>query len=189
MFCARLITSAVALCTWFLLTVNAGAAGLAVFRAGAAMSNITPRLGGDIVGGFSPITSKHIHDQLHVRSLVLDDGRNRLALVGCDLLGIHRGVSDEARRQIAESTGIPRENVLVSATHTHSACSALGKDIFKYDQQLDDYQQFVAGRIADGEKCAVNNLEPAELAFVQVEAPEHVFNRRWFMRPGSIPPN
>jgi neutral ceramidase len=161
----------------------------AVFRAGAATSNITPRLGGDIVGGFLPIPSKHVHDQLHARCLVLDDGKTRLALVVCDLLGLHRLVSDEARRLIAESSGIPREHVLISATHTHSACSALGDDLFRYEQKLDDYQQFVAGRIADAVTCAVNNLRPAELAFVKVEAPEHVFNRRWFMRPGSIPPN
>lgn len=169
--------------------LEASAADESGFRAGAAMSNITPPLGGGIVGGFLPIPSKHIHDQLHARCLVLDNGRTRLALVVCDLLGIQRIVSDEARRLIAAVTGIPREQVLVSATHTHSAVSALGQDTFKYDQQLDDYQRFVARRIADGVTCAVNNLSPAELAFVTVEAPEHVFNRRWHMRPGSVPPN
>jgi neutral ceramidase len=168
---------------------EASAADAPDFRAGAATSDITPPLGGGIVGGFLPIPSKHIHDPLHARCLVLDDGKTRLALVVCDLLGIHRLVSDEGRRLIAEATGIPRENVLVSATHTHSACSALGQDIFKYDQQLDEYQQFVARRIADGVTCAVNNLQSAELAFVKVEAPEHVFNRRWLMRPGSIAAN
>ena len=159
------------------------------FRAGAAMSNITPPLGSDIVGGFLPIASTHVHDQLHARCLVLDDGKNRLALVVCDLLGIHRLVSDEARKMIGDEAGIPRENVLISATHTHSAASAMGQDRFKYDQQLDDYRRFVARRIADGVRSAVNNLRPAELAFVKVEAPEHVFNRRWSMAPGSIPPN
>lgn len=93
-------------------------------HAGAAISNITPELGGEIIGGFLPIVSKHVHDQLHARCLVLDDGEKKLAFVVCDLLGIHRLVSDEARRQIAERAAIPRENVLISATHTHSACSA-----------------------------------------------------------------
>jgi neutral ceramidase len=157
------------------------------FRAGAAASNITPALGGDIIGGFLPIPSKHIHDELHARCLVLDDGRTRLAIVVCDLLGIDRWVSDEARRQIAQRASIPGENVLICATHTHSATSAIGADHFKHDQPSDEYQQFVARRIADGVVCAANNLRPAELAFVGVEVPEHVFNRRWFMRPGTIP--
>ena len=36
---------------------------------------------------------------------------------------------------------------------------------------------------------AVNNLRPAEIAFGTAEAPEHVFNRRWFMKPGTMPEN
>jgi hypothetical protein len=159
------------------------------FRAGAAVSNITPDIGGDIVGGFTPIPSRHIHDDLHARCLVLDDGRGRLALVVCDLLAIHRVVSDEARRRIHERVGIPPERVLISATHTHSATSALGSNRLQYQQTLDEYQEFVVRRIVDGVQRAVNNLQPAELGFGTVDVPEHVFNRRWFMRPGTVPPN
>ena len=158
-------------------------------QAGAATSNITPPLGEPIVGGFTPFPSKHIHDELHARCLVLDDGRTKLALVVCDLLGIHRLVSDEARRLIEKQTGIPAANVMISATHTHSASSALGKDRFKHEQDLDDYQRFVARRIADGVQCAANHLRPAELGFAAAEAPEHVFNRRWFMKAGTLPEN
>lgn len=158
-------------------------------RAGAATSNITPEIGREIVGGFVPFPSTHIHDELHARCLVLDDGRTKLALVVCDLLGIHRAVSDEARRLIAERHGIPRECVLISATHTHSASSALGSDRLRPDQEPDDYQRFVARRIADGVTRALNGLRPAELAFGTAEAPEHVFNRRWHMRLGTVPEN
>lgn len=159
------------------------------FQAGAATSNITPPLGGLIVGGFLPAPAKHIHDELHARCLVLDDGQTRLAFVVLDLLGIHRSVSDEARKLIAERTGIPKERVLISGTHTHSAVSALGGDRLKLDAPLDDYQQFVVRRIADGVQRAINNLRPAQIAFGTVEAPEHVFNRRWSMRPGTVPEN
>ena len=159
------------------------------FRAAAATSNLTPAIGGDIIGGFSPAPSKHIHDELHARCLVLDDGRTKLALVVCDLLGVHKLISDEARRIIEEHTGIPRANVLISATHTHSASSALGSDRYKYDPEMDDYQKFVARRIADGVQRCVNTLRPAELAYGTVDIPEHVFNRRWFLRPGTMPEN
>jgi len=158
-------------------------------QAGAATSNITPELGREIIGGFVPFPSTHIHDELHARCFVLDDGQIRLALVVCDLLGIDRIVSEEARRLIAERHGIPREHVLISATHTHSAASALGKDPRKLNQPIDDYQTFVAQRVADGVARAVNHLEPAEIAFGTAEATEHVHNRRWHMRPGSIPAN
>ena len=158
-------------------------------KAGAATSNITPPLGLPVVGGFSPFPSTHVHDELHARCLVLDDGKTRLALVVCDLLGIHRDVSSEARQLIEKQTGIPPERVQISATHTHSASSTLGRDRFKHDQPLDDYQRFVAQRIADGVQRAVNNLRPAELGFTTAEAPEHVFNRRWHMQPGTVPEN
>ena len=158
-------------------------------QAGAATSNITPPLGKDIIGGFQPFPAKHVHDELHVRCLVLDDGKTRLALVVCDLLGIHRSVSDEARKLIQENAGIPPERVFISATHTHSATSALGQDRFKHDQPLDEYQQFVARRIADAVKCAVNRLRPAQIGFGTAQAPEHVFNRRWYMKPGTVPTN
>jgi hypothetical protein len=162
-------------------------------KAGAATSNITPPLGLDIVGGFSPFPSKNVHDELHARCLVLDDGKTKLALVVCDLVGIHRLVSDEARKLIEERLKIPRSHVLISATHTHSASSAIGQAAgegrFRHDQTLDDYQRFVAQRIADGVQRAMNALRPAEMAFGTAEAPEHVFNRRWFMKPGTVPPN
>lgn len=159
------------------------------FKAGAATSNITPPIGQNIVGGFSPSPSTNIHDELHARCIVLDDGKTKLALVVCDLLGIHRIVSDEARKLIAERSKIPPSHVMISATHTHSASSAMGQDRLKPDQQLDEYQLFVARRIADGVQRALNNLRPAEMAYGTAEAPEHVFNRRWFMQPGTVPPN
>ena len=110
-----------------------------VLRAGAATSNISPEIGLDIIGGFSPIPSTHIHDELHARCLVLDDGKTKLALVVCDLLGLSRSLSLEARRQIQAATGIPPENVMISGTHTHSAVSALGERWYNSDQELNDY--------------------------------------------------
>ncbi len=161
----------------------------AELRAGAATSNITPELGAEIIGGFVPFPATGVHDELHARCLVLDDGKTKLALVVCDLLGLHRSVSIEARRLIEEATGIKPSHVAISGTHTHSAASALGERGYKSEQPLNDYQRFVAKRIADGVRRAVNNLRPAQVAFGTAEAPEHVFNRRWLMREGTAPPN
>ena len=160
-----------------------------VLRAGAATSNITPELGTPIVGGFAPFPATHVHDELHARCLVLDDGRTKIALVVCDLLGFHRAVSEAARQQIEQATGIPASHVLISATHTHSAGTALGEKRYAAEQLLDPYQQFAAKRIADGVRRAVTTLRPAEVAVGTVDVPEHVFNRRWFMKPGTVPEN
>ena len=81
---------------FFVVIKPLAAADAVEFRAGAATSNITPPLGLPIIGGFSPAPSTHVHDDLHARCLALDDGTTKLALVVCDLLGVHKIVSDEA---------------------------------------------------------------------------------------------
>ncbi len=170
---------------WLSTAVLSAAPAAPGFRAGAAMSNITPALGSDVIGGFLPFPASNVHDELQARCLVLDDGQTRLALVVVELLGIGHCVSAEARKFIERETGIPASNVLISAVHTHSAASALGTE-FKYPQQPDAYQRFVARRIADGVKCAVARLRPAQLGFTTAQAPEHVNNRRWFLKSGVI---
>ncbi len=175
-------------CISLVLSLALGAAAPAL-QAGAATSNITPELGVLVVGGFAPYPARHVHDELQARCLVLDDGKTKLALVVCDVLGLHRSVSVEARRLIQEATGIPPENVLISATHTHSAGTALGKNRYVSEQVLDDYQRFVARRIADGVRRALNLLRPAEVAFGTIDVPEQVHNRRWLMREGTLQPN
>ncbi|MFM8581600.1 MAG: hypothetical protein ACKOFW_08860, partial [Planctomycetaceae bacterium] len=169
--------------------LRAGELRAGELRAGAATSNITPPLGADIIGGFTPYPATHVHDELHARCLVLDNGTHRLAIVVCDLLGLHYAVSREARRLIAQHTGLPPGQVLICATHTHSAASALGPPGYLVEIELDEYQRFVAGRIADGVRRAVQLLRPAELAWGRVSIPEHVFNRRWHLRAGAMTPN
>lgn len=167
----------------------AAGADPAPLKAGAATSNITPPLGVGIIGGFVPFPATHVHDELHARCLVLESGPVKLAIVVCDLLGIDRTVSDHARELIQKDLGIPRDRVLISATHTHSAGSALGEDPRILGRALDDYQRFVALRIVDGVKRANNLLRPAEMGRGSVEIPGHVFNRRWYLREGTMPPN
>ena len=92
-----------------------------ILKAGAATSNITPPLGEAIVGGFKPFPATNVHDELHVRCLVLDNGETKIAFVICDSLGITEEVYQVARDFIKAETDLPPENILMAATHTHSA--------------------------------------------------------------------
>ncbi len=165
------------------------AASRPTLRAGAATSNITPPLGEEIVGGWNSPPATHIHDELHARCLVLDNGATRLAFVICDSVGIGREVFDAAKRMAAEATGIPADHILTAATHTHSATSARSSNALDPDDELSSYQAFLARRIADGIRRAVNHLEPARIGWGSVDVPEHLFNRRWHMKPGTPTPN
>jgi neutral ceramidase len=154
--------------------------------AGAATSNITPEIGDPIVGGFHPPRSTHVHDELHARCLVLDNGQTRMAIVVCDLLGLAQQVCDAARSLIHAESSIPEESILICATHTHSATTAMGTNRFAYNSPLDDYQKFVVRRIADGVLRAANNLAPAKIGWAVGHDSKQVFNRRWLMKPGSV---
>ncbi|MEO7298443.1 MAG: hypothetical protein ABI042_07695 [Verrucomicrobiota bacterium] len=159
------------------------------FRAGAATANITPELGGAIVGNFTTPIAKHIHDELHARCVVLDNGETRMAIVVCDSLGLAQIVCDAARSVIHAENSIPEEDILISATHSHSGTSAQGTNRFALTNELDDYQNFLVRRIADGVRRAANNLAPARIGWGTAINAKHVFNRRWFMKPGSVSTN
>ena len=164
-----------------------------IFRAGAALSNVTPPLGEEIVGNWGTPPATHIHDELHARCLVLDDGDIQLVMVVVDNVSIKREVLDEAKRLIFEATKIPMEHILISSTHTHSGTSAGGvgerRRAWTFDEPLDGYQKFLATRISDGVRTAFNNLEPARIGWGVGSVPQHVFNRRWRMKPGTPTPN
>ena len=168
---------------WVVLGLTVAFAGSGrsadAFRAGAAKGNITPELGNAIVGNFLTSPANHVHDDLWARCLALEEGTTRVAFVVCDLLQFGRDVSDDARRLVQEETGMPAGNILVSAVHTHSGTSA-------YQPA---YKKLVVRRIADTVRCALNNLEPARIGWATASEPRHVFNRRWYMKPGTVPVN
>lgn len=173
----RLVISTFAL---FFLFISSGIAAEAkqstskskiVFRAGAATSNITPPLGELVVGGWSPTPAKNIHDELHARCLVLDDGTTTIAIVVCDILYLKREVCDKAREYIVKETNLPPENILIAGTHTHSATINDSKN----------YGPFLSRRIADSVRRALENRVDAEIGWGSAQVPEEVFNRRWYM--------
>ncbi|MBG87830.1 MAG: hypothetical protein CMO80_13130 [Verrucomicrobiales bacterium] len=156
-----------------------------VFRAGAATSNITPKLGTPLIGGFNPRGSTHIHDDLNARCLVLDDGETKLAFAIVDNVQFPREIHDGAKELIHRATGLPKQNILIAATHTHSAPSLRGPSYTVLGEPWDDYQKFVVQRIADGVQRAFNQMERARIGWGVGEVPDHVFNRRWLLKGGQ----
>ena len=149
--------------------------------AGAAAANITPWLGVSINGNMTDHKGASVHDQLHARALVLDDGRTRLAIVVADSCMIYQEIFDAAKKLIRERTGLPTENILMSATHTHSAPASVS--VFQSDADP-EYQRFLTLRLADAVQQALHNLAPAQIGWGVGSEPRHVFNRRWRLQPG-----
>src|SRR5690606_13840963 len=133
-----------------------------IFQAGAATSVITPPLGYSINGGMQDRTARNVHDETMARALVLDDGETQLAFVVSDLCMVYRETLDKAKQRALEFTGIPTENMMMSATHTHSAGTACA--VFQSDPEP-EYLDFLSIRIADALIRANENRVPARIGW------------------------
>ena len=73
-------------------------AAQAELRAGTAVVDISPREWPlHLRGSFHPRLATKVHDPLHVRALVLDDGTTTMALVLVDSCMVHRDLLDSAK--------------------------------------------------------------------------------------------
>ncbi len=168
------------LVAWQVISIPAQDRG--ILMAGAAISNITPRIGTSANGSFQDNIITDIHDETHARAIVLDDGNTQLAMVVSDLCLLTRETATAAKQRASEITGIPTENMLLSATHTHSAGTACA--IFQSDPDP-KYLTFIEERIADAMIRAYNNLSPARIGWGFGQDQTQVFNRRWKMKEGT----
>ncbi len=154
------------------------------FKAGAAAVDITPQKWPvSVVGSFKDRLATKAWDKLHARALVLDNGTTRIAIVIVDNCLISRSVLDDAKRRAFQATKIPTEKMLIAATHTHSAPPSCESE---FTHPTKEYQEILKKGIAEAIKQAADHLEPAEIGWGQIDLPEHVSCRRWYMKPGGI---
>ena len=157
-----------------------------VFRAGAATTKITPQIGVSLDGYMMKLgPAEAVHDDLHARCLALDDGRERLAICVCDLCTVPGAVFDRAKQIVHQRSGLPVERMLMAATHTHSA-PRIGVAQGDLDKQ---YVDFLVRQIATAVLTAIEKLAPARLGCGAAAMPQYTYNRRWWMKPGTIPAN
>lgn len=155
---------------------------------GKAELVITPPLGVSLAGYYYDRRANGIIDDLYARAVVLSDGVTRVAIVVCDLIGIGKQLAQRIHSSIGERSGIPAGQVMVCCTHTHTgplteAWKAAG--LFPDEAYLD----VLARRIADTVVLADQHRQPAS-AWVGHGRVENVaFNRRYWMKDGSIRTN
>ena len=178
------------------LVTNVSAAAL---KAGAAVMDITPTtFPMNMPGGFNANQATKAHDPLTARALVLDDGKTKIVWVVIDHLSVPRKVTAEAKVIASKATGIPVENMLVSATHTHTGVSAADEFVVEVpggpklsDRQVkaNAYRQVMLDGISQAIIKAHGQLRPALVGAAAQPLPSEVFNRRWYLKPGKMPLN
>ncbi|MDB5320835.1 MAG: hypothetical protein JWN40_2466 [Phycisphaerales bacterium] len=156
----------------------------AALRAGAYAQDITPTQFPVIVnGGFTEAIATKANDTLHARAIVLDDGREKLALVVVDSCMLPRDLLDDAKTRANKLTNIPVNHILISATHSHTAPSSMG--CLGSDADA-NYVKVLPDLLARAIEQANQKLAPAQIAFTVVNDPDHTAARRWVFRPDRM---
>lgn len=141
--------------------------------AGTASAIITPPVGTWLEGyGGKDHGSVGVHDDLHARALVIDDGGTTVALVSCDLLGVDRRLVEEARRIAADAAGLRPEHIMIAATHTHQGPVGLRFDAD--DELMDVTARAIAGAVTQAHAAK----RPAVLKLGRTTVDSIMQNRR-----------
>lgn len=169
-----------------LLVVPASKKG---FEVGYAKVNLTPpfvtatagygkRLGKDFTG---------VHDSIYVRSFVIDNGTERIAIVSADLLIIPPAVTERLQHKLRE-TGFDLDHTFLGATHSHNSIGnwGTGATQFLYGSYRDTVVNFIVQKIAESVRLAAQNLLPTRMKAGTVPIPEAVKNR--LSKEGKVDP-
>ena len=114
-------------------------------RVGAAKVDITPSQ------GELPKNSFGVLDHLYARAIVIDNGGSSAALITVDAGGVPTPIWETVTKQVESELKIPVGNVLLTATHTHSAGGPRGPDY--------------AQKIVESVRLAKQRLVPARVGY------------------------
>src|SRR5437868_4139983 len=90
-------------------------------KAGANVTSITPEKSMFLAG--YPHVKRHstgVHDPLLSSAVYLEAGSERILIIANDIIYAPKPAVMHARAQISRRIGIPVQNIMISATHTHS---------------------------------------------------------------------
>ncbi|HZU37319.1 MAG TPA: hypothetical protein VFA18_15455, partial [Gemmataceae bacterium] len=134
-----------------------------------------------IPGGFFPAAGKGVRDKCWAVACVIHGGTTPIALVGTDTLFIGRPTVEEARQAIHQQTGIPTQNILIGASHTHTGGPVGPAHGSRGDPT---YLARLAHGITAAVVAAWHDRQPREIGIGIGREDRISFNRRFLMRDG-----
>ena len=164
----------------------------AALKGGCSRVNITPPLGVTLIGSYGK-PSDTVRDELYAKAMVLRDGRNTVAIVAADLLYTPLDeITNPVRAMVHEKLGIPKENIMVCATHTHSGPEVFTRSKLPPKSRVPvsdlarSYLQTLVQKMADAVVTAHQNLRDVRIGAAVGEVPEVLFNRRPVGKDGHV---
>src|SRR3989339_1786349 len=163
-----------------------------MLHVGIAVVDITPRPGLPLMGNYrDDYAARGVHDPLRARAAVFaDSSGNMAAVLALDICLLDRGNVALICQAIGRQARVPPENVLVHATHTHSAPAA--NDQYSFGMDLAPHRADVEAMLvkaASAVSLAEQNLAEASLSVGHASEDRISFNRRLRRRDGTTQMN
>jgi hypothetical protein len=177
----------------FAQLVSAALAAEAPWKAGFAALKITPREPLMLAGYASRTTpATGVLDELYAKALALEDAAgNRAVLITADLIGFRADFTGPVVARITAATGVPRERILLNASHTHAGPAVMVSKHSHYTiaeahaDHLIAYTQRLQDQCVELATQALRRLQPARLSWGG-GAVDFPMNRREFTARGVI---
>ncbi|MCH8121162.1 MAG: neutral/alkaline non-lysosomal ceramidase N-terminal domain-containing protein, partial [Planctomycetes bacterium] len=167
-------------------------ASQAVLKGGCAKVNITPPLGIPLIGSYGK-PSDDIIEELYAKSLVLNDGSTTIVIVSADLLYVPlEEITNPIRKIIKDKIGIPEQNILICATHTHSGPEVFTRTKLRPEKEVPAseidqfYLQTLIRKMAGAVLIAHKNMQEVKIGAAKGQIPEILYNRRPRNNDGSV---
>ena len=157
-----------------------------MIKCGMYENNITPPIGMSIPGYFEDRISTGIKDELFAKAMVIESNGVRLAVIAVDAVDLGRDCVLQIRERVSRFTKVLMENIMVTATHTHTGGTVMEGVESSIDK---DYLAFLTKKSADAAIMAFNTMKPARIGFGIGCAEGLAFNRRYFMKDGTVMTN
>ena len=160
---------------------------MSTFQAGYASVNINPPLGIAISGYYVPRYASGFHDDLTASALSLAMGEKKFLIFSVDCCSVPNAVVERMKDEVVKATGIEREHIIISATHTHTGAYFVTSGSFPVNaEQITEYVNFVVNRVADLAVLALKELKPAKMGYMVGRAPDRIaYIRRYKMKDGT----
>jgi hypothetical protein len=174
------------------------AAAQTTWKAGVARQAITPQESIWLAGyGDRTRPSEGVLRDIFVKAVALEAEQGKpVVIVTSDLLGFPREIADPVAAQCAKRFGLPRDRLLLNASHTHSApvVHRNAFPVFNLDekqwQAVDRYSTFLIEKTVAVIGAALKDLKPGDVRFGQSFAGIAVNRRRAHpggrSRPGPV---
>jgi hypothetical protein len=139
-----------------------------MLKAGAAQIDTSPK-DSQFLFGYPHVErySTGIHDRLWSSAFYLSDGNEQVLFIANDIIFISKEIAKSIRNEISKQTGMKPENIMITATHTHSGPSTVDYASVQADPIVpkadQKYVEFMKDCIVQAGIEAVNAAQDAKI--------------------------